>query len=66
LVTAVEGGSAAPAAAARYGTILLDNEVGPVVDELSINAHDRSAKGNLGFIEEGLLEFGNGHLHEQG
>src|SRR6185295_10874106 len=65
-VSAVEGRAPAPAAAAGQRTLLLDHEIGSIVDQLSVDAHDGPAGSDLIRTEKRLLELGDGALHQRG
>jgi hypothetical protein len=67
MITAVKRVATTPAPASSEDRTGFDYEIGPVVDELGVESHDRSARGDLIRAEEAFLEFVNrgGHQFRQ-
>jgi hypothetical protein len=55
MTAAVQRGPPAPSPAACDLTIDLDHEVRAIVDQLHVEPHDRSARLDLGVVEEAFL-----------
>ena len=64
-VAAVVGGAPAPAAAAGERAVEVDDEVGAVVDELGVEAHDGAAGGDLRRGEERPLQLADRGVHQR-
>ena len=56
VIGAEQGGATAPASAPRKDSVPLDDEVGAVVDQLGVEAHNRVARRDLGRVEVPALE----------
>ena len=66
MIAAIHGRPTAPSSAAGNEPGTLDNEVGAIVDKLSIEPHDRPARCDLGGVQEGTLVLFDRGLYEGG
>jgi hypothetical protein len=64
MIAAVKRIATAPAAASSEDPTGFDYEIGPVIDELGVESHDRSARGDLIRAQEAFLEFVNRSGHQ--
>src|SRR6266850_7839909 len=64
MVAPIESCPPTPSAATSNKAILFDDEIGSIVNELSIETHDRPARSDLRVSEERLLKLPNGCIHQ--
>src|SRR5690606_17125528 len=64
VVAAIFGDPAAPAAAAGHHAVALDDEIGPVGDDLAVDAHQPAAGGDLVGRQEVGQRAGDGAVHQ--